>query len=76
MVMQAGFGHEYNSVTQDIPAYDHMLRVLPRCFTEVMLRLANPLRPLAPRMFKGGLKGGPHAKGVHVSAHGTQGSRL
>ena len=32
-------------------------RVLPRCFTEVMLRIANPVRQLAPRMFKGGAKG-------------------
>ncbi|KAI8477013.1 MAG: cytochrome P450 [Monoraphidium minutum] len=53
----AGFGHDYRSVKQDSPAYDHLLRVLPRCFTEVMLRVANPLRQLAPGYFKGGDKG-------------------
>ncbi|GBF93726.1 cytochrome P450 [Raphidocelis subcapitata] len=53
----AGFGHDYGSVRQDTPPYDHLLRVLPRCFTEVMLRIANPVRQLAPRMFKGGAKG-------------------
>ncbi|KIY97876.1 hypothetical protein MNEG_10087 [Monoraphidium neglectum] len=54
----AGFGHDYQSVKQDTPAYSHMLRVLPRCFTEVMLRLANPLRAVVPGLFKGGPKGG------------------
>jgi cytochrome P450 len=44
----AGFKHDYDSVSQDIPPYDHLLRVLPRCFTEVMLRVANPLRPIVP----------------------------
>jgi hypothetical protein len=44
-------------VSQDIPPYDHLLRVLPRCFTEVMLRVANPLRPMFPGMFKTGPKG-------------------
>ncbi|KAF8057861.1 CYP97C1 [Scenedesmus sp. PABB004] len=53
----AGFGHDYDSVSQDIPPYDHLLRVLPRCFTEVMLRVANPLRPLFPAWFKYGPKG-------------------
>eukprot|EP00878_Enallax_costatus_P000395 GHUV01000482.1.p1 GENE.GHUV01000482.1~~GHUV01000482.1.p1 ORF type:complete len:459 (+),score=124.68 GHUV01000482.1:1092-2468(+) len=53
----AGFGHDYNSVSQDTPAYDHLLRVLPRCFTEVMLRIANPIRPLIPSAFKNGQKG-------------------
>uniref|UniRef100_A0A383VEH9 Cytochrome P450 n=1 Tax=Tetradesmus obliquus TaxID=3088 RepID=A0A383VEH9_TETOB len=53
----AGFGHDYASVSQDTPAYDHLLRVLPRCFTEVMLRIANPLRPLLPSLFKKGAKG-------------------
>jgi len=53
----AGFGHDYASVRQDTPAYDHLLRVLPRCFTEVMLRVANPLRPVFPRWFKNGPKG-------------------
>ncbi|GBG00430.1 cytochrome P450 [Raphidocelis subcapitata] len=53
----AGFGHDYESVKQDKPAYDHLLRVLPRCFTEVMLRVANPARQMLPSMFKGGDKG-------------------
>jgi cytochrome P450 len=53
----AGFGHDYGSVKQDTPAYDHLLRVLPRCFTEVMLRVANPLRAVFPRWFKNGPKG-------------------
>lgn len=53
----AGFGHDYGSVRQDTPAYDHLLRVLPRCFTEVMLRVANPLRAVFPRWFKNGPKG-------------------
>ena len=53
----AGFGHDYQSVKQDKPAYDHLLRVLPRCFTEVMLRIANPARQLVPGAFKGGDKG-------------------
>ncbi|WIA35872.1 hypothetical protein OEZ86_004255 [Tetradesmus obliquus] len=53
----AGFGHDYDCVSQDVPAYDHLIRVLPRCFTEVMLRIANPLRPLFPTMFKYGPKG-------------------
>jgi fatty acid synthase len=44
-------------VSQDTPAYDHLLRVLPRCFTEVMLRIANPLRPLLPGLFRNGAKG-------------------
>ncbi|KAF6266201.1 cytochrome P450 [Scenedesmus sp. NREL 46B-D3] len=53
----AGFGHDYDCVSQDVPAYDHLIRVLPRCFTEVMLRIANPIRPLFPTMFKYGPKG-------------------
>lgn len=56
-VLQAGFGHDYESVLQDVPPRDHLLRVLPRCFTEVMLRLANPFRALAPRLYKTGAKG-------------------
>jgi hypothetical protein len=54
---QAGFGHDYDCVSQDVPAYDHLIRVLPRCFTEVMLRVANPIRPQFPTMFKYGRKG-------------------
>jgi hypothetical protein len=36
-------------------------RVLPRCFTEVMLRVANPARQAVPSLFKGGDKGEPAA---------------
>ena len=32
-------------------------RVLPRCFTEVMLRVINPLRPKFPSWFNNGPKG-------------------
>ena len=32
-------------------------RVLPRCFTEVMLRLVNPARAVLPGLFKSGPKG-------------------
>ena len=53
----AGFGHDYQSVKLDHPPRDHLLRVLPRCFTEVMLRVANPLRPAFPHWFKSGDKG-------------------
>jgi cytochrome P450 len=53
----AGFGHDFESVNQDTPEYEHLLRVLPRCFTEVMLRVANPLRAVFPRWFKNGPKG-------------------
>jgi hypothetical protein len=54
---QAGFGHDYDCVSQDVPAYDHLIRVLPRCFTEVMLRIANPLRQMFPGQHKNGMKG-------------------
>lgn len=54
----AAFGHDYEAVKQDTPAYSHMLRVLPRCFTEVELRMANPLRSFLPSfLFKRGAKG-------------------
>jgi len=53
----AGFNHDFASVHKDEPEYDHLLRVLPRCFTEVMLRIANPLRPLFPTAFRYGPKG-------------------
>ncbi|GBF91428.1 cytochrome P450 [Raphidocelis subcapitata] len=53
----AGFGHDYESVEKDVPEYDHLLRVLPRCFTEVMLRVINPLRPIFPNWFNNGPKG-------------------
>ncbi|KAI8464092.1 MAG: cytochrome P450 [Monoraphidium minutum] len=61
----AGFGHDYESVKQDVPPYDHLLRVLPRCFTEVMLRIANPLRPIVPSLFKTGPKGAVAFKEFH-----------
>jgi cytochrome P450 len=54
---QAGFNHDYRSVERDTPEYTHLLRVLPRCFTEVMLRIANPARALLPAAFKNGTKG-------------------
>ncbi|KAI8464093.1 MAG: cytochrome P450 [Monoraphidium minutum] len=53
----AGFGHDYQSVDRDVPEYDHLLRVLPRCFTEVMLRVINPIRPIFPKWFNNGPKG-------------------
>lgn len=54
----AAFGHDYEAVKQDSPAYDHMLRVLPRCFTEVELRMANPLRGMLPSwLWRRGRKG-------------------
>jgi hypothetical protein len=37
--------------------HSHQQRVLPRCFTEVMLRIANPARQLAPSLFVNGEKG-------------------
>jgi hypothetical protein len=54
--VQAGFNHDYGCVYKDVPEYEHLIRVLPRCFTEVMLRVANPLRPIFPTWFKGGDK--------------------
>eukprot|EP00882_Tetradesmus_deserticola_P027293 GHRQ01030182.1.p1 GENE.GHRQ01030182.1~~GHRQ01030182.1.p1 ORF type:complete len:292 (+),score=107.12 GHRQ01030182.1:158-1033(+) len=56
----AGFNHDYDCVSQDVPAYDHLIRVLPRCFTEVMLRIANPLREVFPGQHKNGPKGEQH----------------
>jgi hypothetical protein len=32
---QAAFNHDYGCVHKDVPEYDHLIRVLPRCFTEV-----------------------------------------
>jgi hypothetical protein len=56
LLAQAGFNHDYGCVYKDVPEYKHLIRVLPRCFTEVMLRVANPLRPIFPTWFKGGDK--------------------
>jgi len=53
----AGFNHDYKSVELDNPEWGHLLRVLPRCFTEVMLRVANPIRPIFPKWFAYGEKG-------------------
>jgi hypothetical protein len=39
------------------PLSPPLQRVLPRCFTEVMLRIVNPVREMAPSMFKFGTKG-------------------
>jgi hypothetical protein len=44
-------------VHKDVPEYEHLIRVLPRCFTEVMMRIANPLRELFPGFHKYGAKG-------------------
>lgn len=44
-------------MAQDVPPADHLIRVLPRCFTEVMLRVANPFRGLTPAAYKNGVKG-------------------
>jgi hypothetical protein len=55
--VQAGFNHDYGCVHKDVPEYEHLIRVLPRCFTEVMLRIANPLRELFPGLHKNGPKG-------------------
>eukprot|EP00879_Flechtneria_rotunda_P000943 GHRR01001075.1.p1 GENE.GHRR01001075.1~~GHRR01001075.1.p1 ORF type:complete len:417 (+),score=135.67 GHRR01001075.1:964-2214(+) len=65
----AGFGHDYNSVSQDVPAYDHLLRVLPRCFTEVMMRIANPFRECWPSAFKYGTKGSAAFKMFQAEMH-------
>jgi hypothetical protein len=48
-------------------------RVLPRCFTEVMLRLANPLRAVVPGLFKGGPKGALRCLGLR---HGVGAARV
>jgi cytochrome P450 len=56
----AGFQHDFECVKQDVPSWNHLLRVLPRCFTEVELRLANPFRSfgfLPRRFFTYGEKG-------------------
>ena len=56
LLLQAGFNHDYGCVHKDVPEYEHLIRLLPRCFTEVMMRIANPLRPIFPTWFKGGDK--------------------
>jgi hypothetical protein len=56
LLLQAGFNHDYGCVHKDVPEYEHLIRVLPRCFTEVMMRIANPLRPIFPTWFKNGGK--------------------
>ncbi|KAG2443022.1 hypothetical protein HYH02_009438 [Chlamydomonas schloesseri] len=51
------FGHDYGCVRlREVPP-EHLIRVLPRAFTEVMRRIANPLRALAPGLVKKGAKG-------------------
>ncbi len=62
LLVQAGFGHDFGCVEPPVCVTEpappgHLLRVLPRCFTEVMLRLVNPFRPLAPGLFHYGAKG-------------------
>jgi hypothetical protein len=56
LLLQAGFNHDYGCVHKDVPEYEHLIRLLPRCFTEVMMRIANPLRPIFPTWFKNGGK--------------------
>lgn len=53
----SAFGHDYGCVRLDAVPPSHLLRVLPRAFTEVMRRVANPLRGVAPGLFKNGPKG-------------------
>jgi hypothetical protein len=65
---QAGFNHDYGCVHKDVPEYEHLIRVLPRCFTEVMLRVANPLRPIFPNWFKGGDKGAQQLAALQCAA--------
>jgi hypothetical protein len=55
------------------PPPAHPQRVLPRCFTEVMLRIANPVREMAPGMFKTGPKGARRARGGGVRAAAARG---
>lgn len=57
LCVQAGFNHDYGCVHKDVPEYEHLIRVLPRCFTEVMLRIANPLREVFPGLHNNGPKG-------------------
>lgn len=47
-------------------AQDHLLRVLPRCFTEVMRRIANPLRAILPWAFKSGTRGMAAIMGMNL----------
>lgn len=63
----AAFGHDFEAVKQDTPARSHLLRVLPRCFTEVELRMANPLRCFLPSFFfKNGKKGSTSFKAMQT----------
>ena len=53
--LQAAFGYKYKCVEQPVPApRDHLLRVLPRAFSECMYRIGNPLRATLPCLFKWG----------------------
>ena len=62
--MQAAFGYEYKSVEQALPAPpDHLLRVLPRAFTECMYRIGNPMRAMLPCLFKWGKQPGLVTRG-------------
>ncbi|KXZ56708.1 hypothetical protein GPECTOR_1g638 [Gonium pectorale] len=64
------FGHDYGCVRLAEVPPSHLLRVLPRAFTEVMRRIANPLRALLPRAFKNGPKG--HQSFVDFQEHMKQ----
>ena len=77
LCVQAGFNHDYGCVYKDVPEYEHLIRVLPRCFTEVMLRVANPLRPIFPTWFKGGDKVRTRADATRPTAvHWLRGSQV
>lgn len=49
--MEYGCVKSLPSLLQPAPDPNHLLRILPRSFTEVMLRLGNPLRASAPWAF-------------------------
>ncbi|EFJ42950.1 hypothetical protein VOLCADRAFT_96865 [Volvox carteri f. nagariensis] len=53
----SAFGHDYGCTRLQQVPYNHLLRVLPRAFTEVMRRIANPFRSFAPGLVKNGKKG-------------------
>ncbi|PNH05794.1 Cytochrome P450 72C1 [Tetrabaena socialis] len=64
------FGHDYGCVRLQAVPPSHLLRVLPRAFTEVMRRIANPLRAVAPALFKNGAKGVQEAVAAELRSVG------
>ncbi|KAL6749937.1 cytochrome P450 [Haematococcus lacustris] len=57
-----GFGKDLHSLDQGADCVqpapdDHLLRILPRCFAEVISRVINPLRAVFPGKFHSGKKG-------------------